>query len=471
MDKNTTILVVAIVAIVAIGAVAAVVMTGGGSGEKKSDAVGRLQVYGNADNDDYLDGDDMDLIKSIADGKTKWDKKKNPYADANADGAVNSKDVEHFQKILDGKSCLMYYTDFYGDVDYVHYPVTGNIGVNYVYGLQVGQTLGFYDRITAAISSVINNYDEEFYPGLKEMDDIGSDSDAAVFVDNVLAADVSCVLGFYDFNKNLKEAFHASTVPIDLINLPYARCGAGNPVDAIITTGALMGCLDEAREYAAFYDDTMEYIEGKTSELPAGNKAVLLFNPNDYSTVGVDTYGADGSQLGDAWVVFNLPLIDDADHSKSAYVTMQIESRNITDADYLIVVFGTSALSYDTTIAEGYKVFEQKLEFLKGTKAYQNKHIVGVGFVPIGTYLGISELPLMANAIWGDVFDEEYGYEMLEEFYTKFTHVPAGYDFENSGYYHVYSMSRGEKQGPLRGPRLNHLINYAWRGSERGKYV
>ena len=72
---------------------------------------GRLMIFGNATNDDYLDEDDLELIEPIAKGSVQWDKTKNPYADANHDGDVNFAEVEFVKRLIARESMDIWYED------------------------------------------------------------------------------------------------------------------------------------------------------------------------------------------------------------------------------------------------------------------------------------------------------------------------------------------------------------------------
>lgn len=68
MDKKTTIILVAVVVVIVAIAAAAIALNNGNDGDdnkKTSKATGRLAVYGNANNDDYLDEDDVKTLEDI----------------------------------------------------------------------------------------------------------------------------------------------------------------------------------------------------------------------------------------------------------------------------------------------------------------------------------------------------------------------------------------------------------------------
>ena len=108
---NKTMIIIAVVAVVAVAGVAAfVVMNNGGNGGDSEGALvdkilkesecpsksSRLWVYGNANEDDKLNDDDLTYLQGIIDGKNKT----TVLADANADGKVNSDDIDFLKKLI-----------------------------------------------------------------------------------------------------------------------------------------------------------------------------------------------------------------------------------------------------------------------------------------------------------------------------------------------------------------------------------
>lgn len=65
---------------------------------------GNVPVYGNANNDDYIDAHDIDILNTLKD-KGTWDKEEYPYADADQDGTITQNDIDIVQKIIDGDDC------------------------------------------------------------------------------------------------------------------------------------------------------------------------------------------------------------------------------------------------------------------------------------------------------------------------------------------------------------------------------
>ena len=103
----------------------------------------RLLIYGNANNDDYLDSNDVRFIQNIIDGKTKWDRTENQFADTNHDGYISQEDVTLLQNFIDHKDGgRMYYINACGDLASISYPLEKKIGCRHVYPIDACIILG-----------------------------------------------------------------------------------------------------------------------------------------------------------------------------------------------------------------------------------------------------------------------------------------------------------------------------------------
>jgi len=223
MNRTIIILVIAVMAIAVVAAGALLLTNNGHSDEDKTPdkpstpdtpetkvlgngvpgtkVTSRLLVYGNADNNDKLDQNDVKAIEGIM-KSGEWNKDKQPFADANADGYVGSDDVSYLKGILEKNSTRLYYLNYYGNINYVNYPVTGSIAVNYSYGALACETIGIYDRITAGIDSVIS-LDASLYPGC---DRLGAFSEDGVAFDNRMKV-ISDSVGVPFSNHTLRRTF------------------------------------------------------------------------------------------------------------------------------------------------------------------------------------------------------------------------------------------------------------------------
>ena len=58
-----------------------------------------LEVYGNANGDYYIDGEDIELVERIIEEGLDWETEY-PFADANCDGVVDQGDIDQIKRIM-----------------------------------------------------------------------------------------------------------------------------------------------------------------------------------------------------------------------------------------------------------------------------------------------------------------------------------------------------------------------------------
>ena len=104
------------------------------------------------------------------------------------------------------------------------------------------------------------------------------------------------------------------------------------------------------------------------------------------------------------------------------------------DPDYIILSYSFG----DVTVEEGQKLFNEKVQYFKYTRAYKEGHIFGINYGTYGTYLGLGGLPLLAAYIWPDLVDEDYGWDMLQKCYDNWS--AADLDVKISGGLICYKM-------------------------------
>lgn len=136
--KTTAIIAVVIVVVVAIAVYS--LMNDGDSVEKEdvkyvfedNDSY-LLKVFGNANGDNAIDSKDVEVINNLLNGSIEYDKTKHSYADANQDGAITSEDATYIQGIIDKNTSVadrIFYYDVNGDVASVSQPVK-KLGADY----------------------------------------------------------------------------------------------------------------------------------------------------------------------------------------------------------------------------------------------------------------------------------------------------------------------------------------------------
>jgi len=409
------------------------------------DRTARLLVYGNADNDDYLDKADLKLIERIV-ASGSWDKEKFPFADANHDGVVTKDDANHLKKLLDGtETTKMWYVGS-GDIDYyVNYPNTGNIAVTVDYGLMMGQVLGVYDRIVAGTTKC-TTYNTDRYPGVDKLQNLGTykSTDYADFQENLMKSGCTIVLGY--IAPALYDSLRESGRMIDQINLSCSaqtRSIDSDVVSSILTCGVLLGHADEAREYCAFSDSMEAYFAAKKQ---GGDLSTFLvaYNTNNATTTDIDTHYKSGGCFGDVWTVSHLPMVDIVEPTDTGMTKMDIEAI-CKDVDPDIIIISMWGVAADRDSPEDVqKIVDERASYFRTSRAYKNGDIYAINYESIGTYMGLGTLGILGSMIWPEDYDSELGWQTFYDFIKEFTllDVKSVDDLKQCGGIIVYQMTQ-----------------------------
>ena len=422
MDNKIIAVILAIVIVA--GGTAAFVALGDDSDEKPLTGSGRLLVYGNADNDDYLDGADVDKIEEIVDSGT-WDREEYPFADADHDSDVDSEDVEYLETILEGEEKTKMWYVGSGKIDYYfNYPNTGDIAVTVDYGLMMAQVLDVYDRVVAGTTKC-TTYNTDRYPGVGGLLDLGTykSADYADFQENLMKSGCTIVMGYVA--PALYDSLRESGREIDQINLSASaqtQYADMDVVSAILTCGVLLGKADEAREYCAFSDKMEKHFADKAAD---SDKASFLvaYNPNNPTTISIDTHYPTGGCYGDVWTVSHLPMEDIIEPSATGMTKMDIETIcSDVDPDIIIISLWGAAADKDSPESVQELVYE-KASYFKTSRAYKNGDIYAVNYESIGSYMGLGALGVLGAYIWPEEYDLDEGWETFYDFVKQFTYL------------------------------------------------
>ena len=191
--KTVTIAIIALLVLASAG-IGSYTLMNKSTDDDKVIETGRLVIYGNANNDDYLDDRDVQFIQNILDGAV-WDESKYPFADTDTNGKIEQNDIDLLKKFINKESAKMFYYGSTGKVLSISYPITGNLAVNFSYGLDVAIILGCYDRVTV-VDNQTKGTDNK-YPGLSEKTNVGDPrDDAEAMINEVKNNNVKAVFGY-----------------------------------------------------------------------------------------------------------------------------------------------------------------------------------------------------------------------------------------------------------------------------------
>jgi iron complex transport system substrate-binding protein len=270
-----SVIIVLIIAVVVIGVFTAVK---NGSNDKKgidSYPTGRLWVLGNANNDDYINQDDVDYIsKVILEGSINYGE--DLMCDANYDGKIDSDDVKQVQDLIAGSADKVWYVNVDKKIRSFNCTTEKNIltihpspteevillNTNLIvasddYVTQTGYSQ-FRDIIPSNFPSVGDMFDPDIEAIIKTYDKYGS---------------LIVVLGTADYFAPTLES-QVESFDIQVVRLPSWESGMVAP--GILTLGYLLGETENAYRYLKWHDKIINKIKEKVSSIPDEDKVKLI---------------------------------------------------------------------------------------------------------------------------------------------------------------------------------------------------
>ncbi len=449
MDKQTTIIIAA-VAVVAVVAVAAFIVMGNKDKDYSDTEIGDIgtyvPIYGNATGDLYIDNDDVDMLNQIIDGKMTWDKRKAPFADADQDGKITSKDVDLVKNIIDKKKCTVYYLDYYNEVEKVNFPlIDRNIAVTYYQQAEACNILGVMENIKCASLAAAGQYCT-LYPHLDTLKDTqvfgttGSSTLNDDAIEKIIANDVTVIVSTpstqnYEPTKALRE-----DRGIDTINLWYngAYC-----YSTLMTMGIFMDRIDQVEDYMDFCDDVIKKITNKISD--SDKKDILLMD--SYYTSSAK-YWFIASEANGSFTMINRYLANvysAEDASQFGFVQRDLDWLMTNQAKYDAVVIAPTPCGFRDLRVDGeYKSgdyysradyntqCETQFATLERTNAYKNGHLIITAYDNTFGYSTYAMLPIIAAQLYPELFSLEDGLKILQKWFDEINVADVDVDEEGA---------------------------------------
>lgn len=443
MEKKYLYAVIAVVVVIIVVAAAAVLVSSSDDDSTDSTYSGfnvastKNLVFGNANNDNYLDQSDADFIQEILDGKRVWDNVNYPFADTDADGVVTADDLTLLNKFLNGEDATMYYMNWYKDISSINYPLSGPISCDYATVYDMCVILGVLDWVvgTGDSATAIPDYNETMYPGLKERV-VSVRSDAGrLDAERMFAVGTKIVLGDpYDATDSVVQSIQSMDPEVNVVKLPINR--SMNDIDychTIITLGVMMNRQSSTADYVRFVEDVESEINRSIVESGAATKTLILaFNPSNPNNLSIEALSSHLMQYTDVINVLKLPFtmpVDRIDRANGGWLTgLDIEWFMDVDPDVIYIdTYGlvTKGLSK----AEYQEIIDTKVGYFKETNAYKNNMVFTCAYEVLGGAPGIACLPLIGSYIWGnDIFNEDKAWDYLNYYYRNFTNMGSDVD-------------------------------------------
>lgn len=435
-----TVAVIAIVVIIA--AVAVVVLNdddddSGGTYESFNVSTTRNLVFGNANNDNYLNQDDVDFLQKLVDKEITWDKNKYPLADTNCDGALTQDDVTLLKKFLDGEEATMYYLNWYKDVASINYPAVGPITTSGTNGYDICIIAGAYDDLkgTRDSTNAISKYDSRLYPGLSSKMISIRDDAANMDAEKIYATGSKLVFAdAYEISSKMRTDLKALDPEVNILELPVKRVmGEIDYTHTAITLGVMMNHQEDTKEYINFVETIEKDINDSIVQSGATNKTALLcYDPDGPNDINIDTLSPGVSQYTDIMNLLRLPVtipVERVDDGTGGAI-YGLEMDFVMNINPEVIVKDTWGLFGKNLSKDEYQnIIDTKVNYFKETSAYKNDKIIVVPYEVLGGAPGICATYLIGSYIWGDdVFDSDKAWEYLNTYFQNFTYLGKDVD-------------------------------------------
>ena len=425
---NKILIAIAVAAVVVVAGVAAVVLVGNGSNNSTENPVDcKLRVLGNANNDNYLDDKDVELIQKIADHGA-WDRKTYPLADANNDGIIDDSDVSLVKKFIAGSSATMYYLDWNNAVSSVQYPLGNVLGSSYgIYtefstGLDMGIILGIYDKFTYMANGDIgpSDLDTNMYPNADKLTQVGIKSPG---LEAMYSGGVRILTGDPKFLGGY--AATAESLGFTVIKLPENRTiNDVDCIDTLVTLGVMFNLQNKTSSFISFYEKVTAKIASavEKADVKALSYVIPYTAPGYLPEIYVDAHGSGSMVTSDVTLLEMLPV-------KSKMSTTAVDGFDKVDAEsivalnpdmFVVSMFGYSS-SKSYTADQIKRIFKDFVELgFDKSAAGNNGKVFAMPFENC-SLAGISTILVLASMIWPDQFNADEAWNMMQEYYDNFT--------------------------------------------------
>ncbi len=426
MNKQTTMIVaVALVAVVIVAA-AGVMLVNNDSNESDAAIASKLQIVGNLNDDHTIDAQDMTVLEKLI--KEEKTASEYPLADVNGDGALNEKDKENLQNLIDRKSgtpVRVICVDRNGNNTTVSctYPLRNVVpyGTNvqepllYANGGQyvAGYFVSSYKVAEASISDKAVN----LKGSQRSITDAAwkNFTTLAASLNNNIGAFIADYSGIAQINDSRAADLEAAGIPLII----YKSADATDEITTVLTLGFLFGgeCEKMGVDYAQKSWNVLDQIDKKVGGLSDSKKSSYIScNMYIYICQNDSTFNTSGMEAGGIpYYKVNSDFATKYAGTSSVKMTSTEALSNYKDVD---AILNNRSMDWCTT--------EEKLkETIIATWDHSNSGVSSTeyfkGFEDKLAYVnnllpGAVKVAYMAHALYGDQFSLEWADGVLKDF-------------------------------------------------------
>lgn len=382
-------------------------------------------IYGNANNDAYINQDDVAFVQDILDGKFAWDRSTHPYADANNDGQITSADIDQINMIINNESGKIWYYNYFGEAQEISYPLENrNIAVTYWQQAEAAAILGQWGNVKVANAYVTqikaNQYD---CTNVKEVGTTGSSTRSVDDngIQTMINEKINLILATpTEGVRSGCEKVIVDGVKADAIYLWHM---GNSSIPTILTMGIMFNVEERAEAYAAFCNNLINTIEDRMQGHDKVDLIVTTMYANQESRSGITVCSGVGRE-GTCTVLQYLANVYNNwtginDYGMATYQQEWFLSNEGNKFDVNFMVY-SSVDQFTYTQDKFNEQFEKFIEYFKNTKAYNSHGMMGAPYIFAG-YSSYSMLMYAAYMIYPDLFTLEEAQNSLQEWFDNFT--------------------------------------------------
>jgi|GEM_PF-647250 len=451
--KMITVIAVAAVVVGATAGIAYMLLTQDDGPDGPNISAG-LEVYGNADGDWKIDENDINIIQKIIDGEL--DPEDYPLADANQDGIIDEKDIEHVRAIMNASPTnrvevfhINHHTVRGPYVASTMYPITSAVStgasntllnfkylgiVDQIHGLSFNSppdSVLFYEytslfgsgsnlgQVSGGTTSV-NNMDYEKVVALK----LSHGVQAIVTADNN-----NYVNGTTTGTGGTEAAFEAAG--IDVVRIKMTAADPDEWFSALLMMAFLFDAdgteyMDKCLEMIIWYQDLLADIDSKVGGLTDSERVSAIASSSDGN---VSSHLSDFTDvLTIAGAKYPSSIVSHLGSSYTSTVVSYKEHNNETwlrahDVDKVINIrVSPTGTSWYGGTAPGHANINNMMTQFDKLQAYENNNV----------YIMSGDMPVMlriayaAEILYPDLFGEGYADSLHVDFADRF----LGFDSE-----------------------------------------
>ena len=415
---------ITLVLVVIIAAVAAFLVTNKDDNDSKQiiDKSGRLMILGNADNNDFIDDDDIQTLRSIIKSGT-WDREKYPYADANNDGNITESDIDITQAIIDKTVGRINYVNGNGEIKSSYYPINkfvsvGSFAINAMIVLNQDKCVG--------VSGSKTFTDELYWTSIQDIPKISNNAQKA---DYELVTKIDGVQTIFTTNTASIDEDLFSKADIDTIRLDF---NGENELAAIMIMGFLINEKDKYLSIAEAYDEVAQKVSEVLSLHPefVGKRALVSYN-------NLTIYSDKGAQ---GWMPKKIGLVNAWTYDSSKDDKEYVNAKNGDSEWYLnerfacdyIIAFSNFTYSKD---ASADNILSQMNQYFQKLEAFPEKTILFNSSIP-----QLAKTAYMLEGLFPEDVGVGYGNKVLQDYLNEFNpSFGSTYDVSKDGLFLVTS--------------------------------